>query len=162
MSTPENQQENTKYRNDFLILALLVGLVMLAAHVYDLAPQTIPTHYEWNLSTPTAYGLKSTLMVLAVIGVCLGLLGILAAHGKMSLIHVDRLSYSKMNEAQKALTRKFMYRLTFHFIFLMACVIMLLVPVVLPKMVVLIAFILLLCSLVYGSVSISFKIRKLG
>ena len=38
MSTPENQQENTKYRNDFLILALLVGLVMLAAHVYDLAP----------------------------------------------------------------------------------------------------------------------------
>ena len=39
---------------------------------------------------------------------------------------------------------------------------MLLVPVVLPKMVVLIAFILLLCSLVYGSVSTSFKIRKLG
>ena len=101
-------------------------------------------------------------MVLAVIGVCLSLLGILAAHGKISLIHVDRLPYSKMNEAQKALTRKFMYRLTFHFIFLMACVIMLLVPVVLPKMVVLIAFILLLCSLVYGSVSISFKIRKLG
>ena len=70
MSTPENKQENTKYRNDFLILALLVGLVMLAAHVYDLAPQTIPIHYEWNLSRPTPYGPKSTLMVLAVIGVC--------------------------------------------------------------------------------------------
>lgn len=43
MKTPENKQVNQKYSKDFMILALLVGLVMLTAHVYDMAPALIPT-----------------------------------------------------------------------------------------------------------------------
>ena len=73
METPENKQVNLKYSKDFMILALLVGLVMLTAHVYDMAPALIPTHFGLNLSSPMGYGPKSSLLVVAVIGICFGL-----------------------------------------------------------------------------------------
>ena len=66
METPENKQVNLKYSKDFMILALLVGLVMLTAHVYDMAPALIPTHFGLNLSSPMGYGPKSSLLVVAV------------------------------------------------------------------------------------------------
>ena len=141
METPENKQVNLKYSKDFMILALLVGLVMLTAHVYDMAPALIPTHFGLNLSSPMGYGPKSSLLVVAVIGICFGLAGV--------------------NEVQKEALRQLVYRFTVCIILLCACVVMLLVPVVLPRVAVIVLFILLFAWLLYSAVNASFKIRRM-
>ena len=105
METPENKQVNLKYSKDFMILALLVGLVMLTAHVYDMAPALIPTHFGLNLSSPMGYGPKSSLLVVAVIGICFGLAGVAAGHSKNLPIRINGLSMHKMNEVQKEALR---------------------------------------------------------
>ena len=133
METPENKQVNLKYSKDFMILALLVGLVMLTAHVYDMAPALIPTHFGLNLSSPMGYGPKSSLLVVAVIGICFGLAGVAAGHSKNLPIRINGLSMHKMNEVQKEALRQLVYRFTVCIILLCACVVMLLVPVVLPR-----------------------------
>lgn len=161
MKTPENKQVNQKYSKDFLILALLVGLIMLTAHVYDVAPALIPTHFGLNLSTPMGYGPKSSLLIVAAVGVCFGLLGIAGAHGKKTPIRICGIPMSRMNELQKEVARQLIYRLTVGIILLCACVIMLFVPVVLPRMAVVVLFILLFAGLLYSAVSASFKIRKM-
>lgn len=125
METPENKQVNLKYSKDFMILALLVGLVMLTAHVYDMAPALIPTHFGLNLSSPMGYGPKSSLLVVAVIGICFGLAGVAAGHSKNLPIRINGLSMHKMNEVQKEALRQLVYRFTVCIILLCACVVML-------------------------------------
>ena len=122
METPENKQVNLKYSKDFMILALLVGLVMLTAHVYDMAP---------------------------------------AGHNKNLPIRINGLSMRKMNEVQKEALRQLVYRFTVCIILLCACVVMLLVPVVLPRVAVIVLFILLFAWLLYSAVNASFKIRRM-
>lgn len=161
METPENKQVNLKYSKDFMILALLVGLVMLTAHVYDMAPALIPTHFGLNLSSPMGYGPKSSLLVVAVIGICFGLAGVAAGHSKNLPIRINGLSMRKMNEVQKEALRQLVYRFTVCIILLCACVVMLLVPVVLPRVAVTVLFILLFAWLLYSAVNASFKIRRM-
>lgn len=67
----------------------------------------------------------------------------------------------KMNEVQKEALRQLVYRFTVCIILLCACVVMLLVPVVLPRVAVTVLFILLFAWLLYSAVNASFKIRRM-
>ncbi len=140
-------QPNSKYSKDFLNIALLVGLWMIAAYFYDAAPM-----YD-NAPQAITFAFAGVATLIAFI------IWILGKHPG-PLLHVGMLTYDKMNDAQKKLTLESLPNMTYMMILLFASVINTTSAAIMPKEPAWMIFSLIFLVLMSYSLMISIKVRK--